>query len=746
MESLERRELLSAFVSTAGVGNWSALSTWATQDGGAVTHVPGAGDTVTINGKVTVDMATTIGTGSGDVIVLNTSANVGDKKLTIAAPLTVTGSIKFLGKSVIDVQAGAGLEFDATSGVQPRVHAPDNCVMNLYFHGTASNHSYLRTKVGTAGLPVVVTSDVSWQPCNVAATYTDFTDVNGGPNANGTWFQGGWGLAVIPDSTALMPGIDHCVFTRSTLYANGRSTDFTLSNSYFDQGPLAAYGDIKTEAFFVGSGGHVSLVSDGFDHCVWLETMKTITGNVFGDGTYFNPYAGTGFQTWSNNIYETTDPNGGYFHPMAGLYTRMYTICTVPDVSNPHIMGDAPSNVTFDQSIWDVPTADYVDDAFMQLAGARNNVIQRCLSLPRMGGNYAGSGTSLGFADGVNIAYDHNVMAIGAGCGVFCDSAHGGATGGIAEFKSNIGFTLDGAVTGGSMINELRWNSPAYNDPVLPANCDYNAKYKCDYNMPTSSTPGVHDVNGQNPNFIDPSRNLIRWYRMQPGVVAGTVDHDSQAAVDWMRTHPGNVSAMIDWIYTGFIPTNIAYKAAADNVAPTNGWIGAMEGKPVGDANLDGKTNFQDYVILERNFGQANMGWEGGDFNNDGVVNFQDYIILERNFGTSYVSSAPASAPAVASPDQLANSITPTGGTDLPASTPVVGPVAPLYMLNGTTTAASTPSTLFSTVGPVTLPTTGSTGPALRSVTWPKAQKWQLPAVKGAMDSMMVDVLGAALE
>ncbi len=207
LETLESRELLSAFVSTAGTGNWSALSTWATQDGGAVTHVPGAGDTVTINGKVTVDVTTTVGTGSGDAISLNTSANMGDKTLNVAAPLTVCGSIKFLGHSVVNVQAGAGIELDASAGVQPKLHAPSyGSEVNLYFYGTADSHTYLRTKVGTAGLPGVVTPDAYQIQVNIGGNYVDITDINGGasadPGSYGPMNQ--WGLTVYEGTDAVM--------------------------------------------------------------------------------------------------------------------------------------------------------------------------------------------------------------------------------------------------------------------------------------------------------------------------------------------------------------------------------------------------------------------------------------------------------------------------------------------------------------------------------------------------------------
>lgn len=53
-----------------------------------------------------------------------------------------------------------------------------------------------------------------------------------------------------------------------------------------------------------------------------------------------------------------------------------------------------------------------------------------------------------------------------------------------------------------------------------------------------------------------------------------------------------------------------------------------------GDANMDGKVTFADYVILANNFGQTGT-WTEGDFNGDGEVTFADYIQLANNFGQS---------------------------------------------------------------------------------------------------------------
>ena len=51
-----------------------------------------------------------------------------------------------------------------------------------------------------------------------------------------------------------------------------------------------------------------------------------------------------------------------------------------------------------------------------------------------------------------------------------------------------------------------------------------------------------------------------------------------------------------------------------------------------GDANGDAKVDFNDYLVLESNYGQPG-GLAQGDFNGDGTVNFNDYLVLEANYG-----------------------------------------------------------------------------------------------------------------
>jgi len=52
-----------------------------------------------------------------------------------------------------------------------------------------------------------------------------------------------------------------------------------------------------------------------------------------------------------------------------------------------------------------------------------------------------------------------------------------------------------------------------------------------------------------------------------------------------------------------------------------------------GDANLDGKVNFNDFSILQNNYGQIGTDWSQGDWKHCGATNFVDLSCLENRYG-----------------------------------------------------------------------------------------------------------------
>ncbi|MGC4030131.1 MAG: PEP-CTERM sorting domain-containing protein [Tepidisphaeraceae bacterium] len=54
-----------------------------------------------------------------------------------------------------------------------------------------------------------------------------------------------------------------------------------------------------------------------------------------------------------------------------------------------------------------------------------------------------------------------------------------------------------------------------------------------------------------------------------------------------------------------------------------------------GDADLDGDVDFNDFLVLQANFGTANTRFDQGNFNYDGFTDFNDFLQLQASFGQS---------------------------------------------------------------------------------------------------------------
>jgi hypothetical protein len=65
-----------------------------------------------------------------------------------------------------------------------------------------------------------------------------------------------------------------------------------------------------------------------------------------------------------------------------------------------------------------------------------------------------------------------------------------------------------------------------------------------------------------------------------------------------------------------------------------------------GDANLVGVVDSKDFAVLMSHMDKPG-DFAAGDFNGDGLVNFEDYQLLEGNFGLRSPGLAPAPAGAI---------------------------------------------------------------------------------------------------
>ena len=71
-------------------------------------------------------------------------------------------------------------------------------------------------------------------------------------------------------------------------------------------------------------------------------------------------------------------------------------------------------------------------------------------------------------------------------------------------------------------------------------------------------------------------------------------------------------------------------------------WITDLAMTQLGDANLNGSVEVQDFLALSRSFGESG-GWSDGDFDGSGDVQVIDFLSLSRNFGqpVAAVASVP---------------------------------------------------------------------------------------------------------
>jgi hypothetical protein len=86
----------------------------------------------------------------------------------------------------------------------------------------------------------------------------------------------------------------------------------------------------------------------------------------------------------------------------------------------------------------------------------------------------------------------------------------------------------------------------------------------------------------------------------------------------------------------------IGFADSADPDNPANLPSGEIEimFTLLGDANLDGTVNSEDFTLFSENVGQSDAVWDQGDFNYDGTVNSEDFTLFAHNIGQSALQNA----------------------------------------------------------------------------------------------------------
>ncbi len=155
----------------------------------------------------------------------------------------------------------------------------------------------------------------------------------------------------------------------------------------------------------------------------------------------------------------------------------------------------------------------------------------------------------------------------------------------------------------------------------------------------------------------------------------GTLDiGNNRVIIDYSSPATDPIASIASWIKNGFYdlagPQIISSDIAADDAASglsygvgyADGADGTVAGLPsgeieimftlLGDANLDGIVNSEDFTPFSANVGK-NGGWDKGDFNYDGTINSEDFTPFSANLGKS--ATLAAAAGGLISADGLAN-------------------------------------------------------------------------------------------
>jgi fibronectin-binding autotransporter adhesin len=131
-------------------------------------------------------------------------------------------------------------------------------------------------------------------------------------------------------------------------------------------------------------------------------------------------------------------------------------------------------------------------------------------------------------------------------------------------------------------------------------------------------------------------------------IIDYTAGHDPIASIQqWIANGfaSGDVAGSGPEIISTDIATDDSTSGLSYGIGYADGADGVIAGLPsgeieimytlLGDTNLDGTVNAEDYTPFSHDIGLSGMSWDDGDFNYDGTVNSEDYTPFSHNIGQS---------------------------------------------------------------------------------------------------------------
>lgn len=566
---------MAAITSTAS-GDWSTSGTWT---GGAI---PGNGDTVTIQTghAVTVSDSRTVGHSpvAGHATAAILVQATGTLAINGGGTLIVRGDLK-LDNTTLTLDCGSGvpiLEFDASAAGTPSTaryvcqigtNASDPNAKVLVTNGGA-NRAVIRSNSG--GANARFTHNGNDRSGQVDIEYCDFLRIGDSSNLALDFILGGGDTFSIQHAT-----LDACgkVGDQAGVSANAtailRLRQVTMKNT-------VASSSLGLAASTVTSGVR-EIIDCVFDKAVafYNITGYTITGTLF-RGAY--DYTGGPWTAFSGNAIALAQAEPGDLGVL-GQATDCYFL-RIGTPTNPHYFTstDHMTRVTgcvFEQPDGTNGAGDCI--TFNNPATAKTMTVDHNLVLFSPTDINAGAMLSCLGGANLTVVAEHNTYH--GGQGIYIGETYAGHSGMLSSCKSNLSFsgTSNAAylVLGeaGIVQNAMLSSAATHNGVRNPINTTgYGANLTF-----SSGSPGVNDVNG-NPSFVDSTRTIKTWDTSLGG--AGTV---TNALTELAKRNDASgyntaytISALMTYIKAGFYPTNTAFQAAHDSVAPSNGWIGAL--------------------------------------------------------------------------------------------------------------------------------------------------------------------------
>jgi len=580
---------------SAAAGNGNASGSWTSCGTGGV---PQNGDTAAISHAITFTANQTIGTSpaSGGTAAITTSGT-GSVIVSEGITLTVRGDIKIAAPGsltyVLDLQGG-NLTMDPTASASPTTTA--------YTIGPSADiepNAYIRTRIGggSSTRPTVKTLrtngneaqsrfDLNGHNTNVGLfdfQDTDFTDMGDASNAMATTYMGAGGTLNLRRNAFTRCGL----FDSSTAWPAASSVvirDNTWTSTTASE-TITAYSLSAPSADRTFTGNYLDKpVHFGF----WLGA--TVQYNII-LGTWVEA-AASGPTVFQYNVIDKT------VQPSITLYGTMYQdffLITTYQGSNPQgiALGNTSANQTVDGMIGQL-TYTTPSDIEVVIGGgvtpARTMTVKNSITLPAsdpstgVATTYPSGNLYVGISTVPSkMEYYHNTMKGGLPANLMQPIwlNHPGISvpaNSITAYKSNLYWDTSAQ---GNHVSYTQ--TPVNNDILTPSAVTNNAAYNFTasaetgstgtaYSYPTTTAPGNHDLNSQNPGFLDTTRNF-EGFATQYSLSRSVANTLAVLAVDPTTRIP----LLMQWVRAGFAPSNALYFTSAHDGTT----IGAVQVTPV---------------------------------------------------------------------------------------------------------------------------------------------------------------------